>query len=357
MRVAEGPVRSDALDLFARVFGAQRSFREEYPLLFDTDDDEALVWAEDGGVTLSACGIQTRELVVPGERLTVGLIGSVATDPMARGQGLAGQVLSHAEQVLRRRGCLVSLLWADDPAVYEGRGYRLVGRETDFVIDPGRRSLLPLARGMRVAEAKDATDIHGLYQRHPARVDRSTGETRALLAAPGMVVLVRGAPGAVTAYLCLGRGDDLQGVIHEWGGPTSDVLSLVGACLDEHLCGADVLFLMAGPGERNLKNTLDALGFESAEGCLGMARLLSQEAAARLAERRVGRDLKVKSETSGELVLRGPRGTVALRAENFLTLLLPVKGERTRHWELGKELGVDLSSLALEPFLWGLDSI
>ncbi|MDP6955772.1 MAG: GNAT family N-acetyltransferase, partial [Planctomycetota bacterium] len=127
MKVAEGQVGAEALDLFARVFGAERSFRDEYPLLFDCDGADSLVWAEEGGVTLSACGIQTRELVVPGERLRVGLIGSVATDPAARGQGLAGHVLTRAEQVLRGRACLFSLLWADDPAFYEPRGYRLVG--------------------------------------------------------------------------------------------------------------------------------------------------------------------------------------------------------------------------------------
>ncbi|MDP6837750.1 MAG: GNAT family N-acetyltransferase, partial [Planctomycetota bacterium] len=325
--------------------------------LFDCDGADSLVWAEEGGVTLSACGIQTRELVVPGERLRVGLIGSVATDPAARGQGLAGHVLTRAEQVLRGRACLFSLLWADDPAFYEPRGYRLVGRETDFVIDPARRELLPLAHGVRAATPRDRDAIHELYSAHPARVDRSPEETRTLLSSPGMVVLVRGMPGAVTAYLCLGRGDDLQGVIHEWGGPSQDVLALVGACLDDHLHGAQVLFLMAGPGERNLKNTLDALGFESAEGCLGMARLLDAQGAALLAERRVGRDLAVSCVSDGSLELRGPRASERIAAEEFLTLLLPVKGERRAHWELGQRLGVDLSALALEPFLWGLDSI
>jgi GNAT superfamily N-acetyltransferase len=347
----------NALDLFARVFGSARSFRDEYPLLFEPEGSNSLVWIEEDGVTLSACGIQTRDLVLPDERLRVGLIGSVATDPVARGQGLAQHVLSRAEQVLAERGCLISLLWADNASFYEHRGYRAIGRETDFVLDPGRREFLPPTRGVRPATKDDTADIHNLYLGHPTRVDRAPEETRSLLASPGMVVLVRGAPGSVTGYLCLGRGEDLKNVIHEWGGPTTDLLALVAACLDEHMGGAEALYLMAAPGDRNLKNTLDELGFLSTEGCLGMARLIDAGAATRLAVRRVGQDLAAEVSSDGQIQLTGPRNSAALAPEDFLTLLFPPRGERARHWALGQEIGVDLSSLALEPFLWGLDSI
>ena len=60
----------------------------------------------------------------------------VATDPDHRGRGHAGRVLQQAEHLLAEQGCVLALLWADDPDFYRRRGWSEAGSEVDFVIEP-----------------------------------------------------------------------------------------------------------------------------------------------------------------------------------------------------------------------------
>jgi len=244
----------------------------EYPLVFDEDGPGELYALLEGDRVLSACAAIKRELVHPGGRTLAGFIGSVSTHPDARGRGLATRLLNEVEGVLGERGCEHALLWADDPGFYARRGYSLDGAETDFLVDRVPRELLEAGQSVRPFEPTDAARVHEFYTWHGARVDRSFEETRRLLSCPRMRVLVATHAGEVVAYVCFGRGADLVGVAHEWGGSPEGVL----ACLSVLLEHADTLFVMA-PGESGpMGELLDSCGAIRAAGRLGMTKPLGQ---------------------------------------------------------------------------------
>jgi GNAT superfamily N-acetyltransferase len=245
----------------------------EYPLVFDGKGPGRVMVLKQGGMVVSACAVLERELLHPGGRTKVGFIGSVSTHPDSRGRGLATQLLTSAEEELRAAGCEHAILWADDPAFYARKGYALDGDETDFLIDSIPGATLVEGVSVRTLEEGDEAFIHELYTWHGARVERSPKETARLLGCPRMRVLLAIRGIEPIAYLCFGRGGDLAGVAHEWGGAPEGVL----ACLSELLQRSEPVFLMA-PGEAGpMGELLDSCGALRVSGRLGMTKALGSE--------------------------------------------------------------------------------
>ncbi|MFF9351152.1 GNAT family N-acetyltransferase [Streptomyces sp. NPDC014734] len=96
----------------------------------------------------------------------VGGIGSVATRPEARGQGLVRRLLVAAERVMTAEGCAWSLLFTGTPGVYRGSGWQ----EFDSTCVEG--TLVPPTAGgdfpVRAATAGDAAELAALHHAYNA---------------------------------------------------------------------------------------------------------------------------------------------------------------------------------------------
>lgn len=345
--------------LMERVLRDGAAIDGEFPLVFRQGFPGKVVSLGDPEGVRSACTVIARDLVCPGARLRVGLVGSVSTDPEFRSQGLATRVLESAERALAAEGAALALLWADDPRFYFARGYRPAGAEDDYAIGESELELLPRLDGVRPARPEDSGAIHALYREHPSRVERSRGETAALLECPGMTTLVHASGARVTGYACLGRGRDLEGTIHEWGGSPGAVLGLVRAHAERR--AGEPTFLMAPTTATELRERMDALGVPCSRGVLGLAKVIDRGAVARLLGGLLGPDARVTHDPSAtdaaQVRVRGPRAEELVNDDTLLVMLLSSKGERDDTQAFGEHLGLDLSRLPLEPFLWGLDSI
>jgi GNAT superfamily N-acetyltransferase len=355
-----------ALDLVERVMGSAEfgGIREEQPLAFESRFGGLQVSVEEEtseSRVLSTCTLLVRDVVTPQACFRIGLIGAVATEPDSRGRGLATSALAAAEEELERRGCMISLLWADDSKFYERRGYQPVGTEVDWLLTPELLSALPGPGRVRPARQCDGPALHALYCAHPERVLRSLDETRAMLATPGMSVLAHVASDvaradAPTAYACLGRGRDLAGVVHEWGGPVEEVLALLHAHAARRP-GVN-LFLMAPPSAEELASRLRAGGAAHRVGYLGMAKLLRVDLACDLLVGSArGRSPAVHLASGDGVRLVGPGGEVSLDRSGLLDALMAPRGERRAVTLLEARTGLEFPRLPLTPFVWGLDSI
>lgn len=353
---------ASARGLMERVLRSGAPIAPEYPLVFDGRDAAAFVVDDEEGEARAACAIIERRLLVRGREVPAGLIGSVATDPRFRRRGLCTAVLERAEAELARRGALLAVLWADDRAYYEKRGWRAFGWEIDFHLPAALMERLPEPFGVRERSPSDDEQIHALYERHAERVARSLEETRSLLACPGMEVLVLERWGRIAGYSCLGRGADLRDVVHEWGGDAQALLAL----LREHLArrrerGEEQgLYLIAPPSAIDVAERLTLLGAALAQGVVGMGKIVRTDAAAELAARlcdRRGGASVVSTSADGAAVLRGPKGDATCTREELFDLLFAARAERTQVERVGELLGVPGVELPLTPFLWGLDSI
>ncbi|MFE3150077.1 GNAT family N-acetyltransferase [Streptomyces sp. NPDC059218] len=105
----------------------------------------------------------------------VGGIGSVATRPEARGQGLVRRLLEAAEHTMTAEGCAWSLLFTGTPGVYRGSGWQeFAGAYTEGTLAPS-----PVAGGLRIrpATVRDAAEVAALHREYNA--DRPLSSVRA----------------------------------------------------------------------------------------------------------------------------------------------------------------------------------
>lgn len=351
-----------ARELMSRALRGKPGFEHEYPTVFgDRARGRVVSWNEAGSLS-SACAMLVRDLRCPEGAVRLGLIGSVATVEAQRGRGLATRVLDGAQQELAARGCLASLLWADDEAFYAARGYTRVGAEEDFMLDRLLRPYLPKPRSVRAARKDDAAAIHRLYRAHDRRALRSRRETAELLSGPGMRVLVHDGPQGVNAYTCLGRGGDLGAVVHEWGGDTEALLACIAATFDERQ-SIETLFVMAPlePADADassLPGRLREAGIPSAPGVLALGRLLRPDLALKQLRDACATPQSFGTTRNGaRWMLCGPAGIVAASDAELLTYILAPRADRTALESLETRTGLAFPQLPLRPFLWGLDSI
>lgn len=349
-----------AVELMNRVLREATTVVEEFPLVFRSGFSGQVVSLGDEENVRSTCAILLREAICPHANFTMGLIGSVSTDNGYRGTGLATSVLLAAEERLAEQGAVISMLWADDPRFYFARGYRPVGSENDFLIDDEIIAAMPQIDGVRPATAEDAGAIHKLYSTHSSRINRAPVETIVLLECPGMTTLVREVDGRVVAYACMGRGEDLAGTVHEWGGDTTSVLGLTRVHA-ESIEGDKPSFLIAPCNETEIAERMTEIGSPPVTGLLGLAKIINRGAAAKLLMDLLGEEAVVKytpdAPEAEQVQIVTACGSEYLNDDSLLVLLFSGKGERAETEAFGDYFGISVDRLPLQSFVWGLDSI
>lgn len=157
----------------------------------------------------------------------VGAIGSVVTDDLHRGQGLSTQIINDCLKSASEQSCDIAILWTDLFDFYRRMGFELAGSEISFVIEdnfPIAASSLRFSTDSKISP--DA--IYRLYSTHSVNSVRTIEETRKFLAIPETKVYTAWeANGQLAAYAIEGKGVDLGGYIHEWGGSVSKLMALL----------------------------------------------------------------------------------------------------------------------------------
>jgi hypothetical protein len=124
-------------------------------------------------------------------------------------------------------------------------------------------------------EPDDLNVIAEIHAGEPHLLVRSASDWKRLVGIPRCDVYVLEAFGQVEAYGVVGKGHDLGGCLHEWGGPSRHLPSLVGGITA--LRRESALWVMSAPWRREALAPFTAMGLEIREGVLGMVKALHAE--------------------------------------------------------------------------------
>ena len=168
--------REAVLDLLEEAFG-ERNLFVGY-LDFDPElgpKDSLLALAN--GQPVGCVQIFTKRIRLRGEAVGLGGIGSVATQPRWRHQGLARTLLQQAIAEMSRRRMAISLLYAGPHPLYEQQGWVSIPERYLRIHAPDELPRLPEACTVRDFERRDLEVVRELYERYAASLETTTLRT------------------------------------------------------------------------------------------------------------------------------------------------------------------------------------
>ncbi|MGZ3804651.1 MAG: GNAT family N-acetyltransferase [Pseudobdellovibrionaceae bacterium] len=248
------------------------SIAAEYPTAFSTTNLHNMrIITEDDHVVSHAV---LKPLIVksPHVIFKVGSIGSVVTGETHRHRGLSTKIIEDCLQQATRQQCDIAILWTDLYDFYRRMGFELAGTEISLVIEevfPAPDSSLRLSKDTKVA----AEAIHRLYSTHTVNSVRTIEETRKYLSIPQTQVYTAwDSAGQLAAYAVEGKGVDLSGYIHEWGGSVTALLTLLSYIRREK---KQAITIIVPPHAQNLIQRLREKAVTYNQGYLGMIKILN----------------------------------------------------------------------------------
>lgn len=295
----------------------------------------------------------------PSAIFKIGAIGSVVTDPAHRNRGLSTRILEDCVALATQQQCDLAILWTDQYDFYRRLGFELAGSEVALVLQEGFQAQAPAPLRFSNENNVAPQAIQRLYNQHTVGAVRNLEDIRRFLSIPQTRLYTAWeADGTLAAFAVEGKGADLNGYIHEWGGGVSKLLPLLAWINSQREGGLTVI---APSTSKNLIEQARAKGALVNEGFLGMVKILNFDQIAGKIKR------AFRSEGVADIVLERSNGGVifgigseifTIQDEGAITQLLfgPVDLmaldmiSETARRKLAKLLPLPL-------WLWGWDSV
>lgn len=248
------------------------SIAAEYPTALNRNNMHNMRIIADEGKVLSHAVLKPLIIKSPHVIFKVGAIGSVVTREEYQGQGLSTQILSDCLKIASDQSCDIAILWTDLFDFYRRVGFELAGREISFVIEDEFQ--VPSQNLRFSTDSRVSPDaIYRLYSAHSVNSVRTIEETKKFLHIPQTKVYTAWEPnGQLAAYAIEGKGIDLGGYLHEWGGSVSKLLALFSFIRAQK--GQPVTVICPHHAQ-NLIQQLQNLPVTVNQGFLGMIKLVN----------------------------------------------------------------------------------
>jgi GNAT superfamily N-acetyltransferase len=249
------------------------SIINEYPAAFSSANTPNIrIITNEKKEVLSHAVMRPLIVKTPVGLFKIAAIGSVVTSDHYRNQGLSKQILESCIDSAQAAGCDFAILWTNLYDFYRKLGFELGGSEIALVIS---NEFQTPDLGLKILDTTkvSAEAMHRVYSQHTVSSLRTLDETAKYLQIPNTRVYTAwDQAGVLKAYAVEGKGADLNGYIHEWGGGVSELLALFS-----HIRKVQKrpITVISPSHSENLVRQLKAKGAVANEGFLGMIKLLN----------------------------------------------------------------------------------
>lgn len=249
--------------------GAEWSISAEYPQVFHPANRNNLRIISAQDQVLAHAAIKYHLIKNQLGIFKVAAIGSVVTDPSHRNQGLSQKILESCLLAAQKETADFAILWTDLFDYYRRFGFELAGTEISVVINSALQATPGTFRFMKSNKiSPDA--ILRLYSQHTCTTMRTAEDIRKYLQIPNANVYTAwSTQNELLAYAVEGKGADLRGYIHEWGGGVSSLLPLLAHIRTD--VGSPIT-MIAPRQSQNLIRHLQKWDVTCNHGYLGMIR-------------------------------------------------------------------------------------
>lgn len=205
-------------------------YAAEYPLVLGPDGDQTSWCTFLDNHLVAHANLWPRILThISGSKsFRIGFVGNVATHPDHRGHGFMTALIRHLANLAETQGLHALVLWSDLLQFYQNLGFRSIGRERRYHIQKsgsGRSTGIVKEMSHNLSD----NDLHEMMTLRPKvewSIERSLSEFRALSTIPETNLFIRRKTMRIETWIMIGKGADMQGVIHEWGARSPEGLVL-----------------------------------------------------------------------------------------------------------------------------------
>jgi N-acetylglutamate synthase-like GNAT family acetyltransferase len=258
------------------------TIQEEYPQVFQEKNFHNLKYIEKNGRVVTHAALKPLIIKTPHMIFKVGAVGSVVTDPSYRRQGLSSEVLLQCLDEAENQDCDLAILWSDLHNFYRKFGFEPASYEEHFSITKpltnpvsGTQGTLPSLKFL-TSNSVDPEALLRVYNKHSITSVRTLEDIKGYLLIPNTELYTAWDPQThqLKAYAVIGKGADLQGFAHEWGGDIPDLFALFNFILQSK---KQPFNLLAGAHSVNLIIALQKQKHVGQQGFLGLIKILNPE--------------------------------------------------------------------------------
>ena len=243
--------RNQLISLSLRPKGLPFKIDDEYPIVLDRKNSSMSHCITSDGRIVGHANLWKRSLLLEGKKTDkkIGLIGNVATDPRYRGQGVMKKLFNELYKIANSSNLHALILWSDLYQFYQNLGFRSLGKERRFTLSLKKLKAFSEIDGIcELADPQQLSplllkDLINLRPKLDLTLDRSASEFKTLLSIPETHLFISYKNKLPTAYAIVGKGFDMIGVIHEWGGYRFEELAFLFYTLMDHYQTPEILLL------------------------------------------------------------------------------------------------------------------
>lgn len=250
----------------------QWSIEAEYPLAFSSRNLHNVRILGENQEIRSGAVMKMHIMKCAMGLFKVAAIGSVVTAPEHRNKGYSQQILNDCLKAATEQVCDFAILWTDLYDFYRKLGFELAGREVALVIE---NPMADVTIAHKILETNKVAPeaILKVYNQHTTGSVRTVEDIKSYLQIPNSkIYTLWDQQNQLLAYAVEGKGADLKGYIHEWGGKVSDLIPLFA-----HIRRAQnaPITVIAPQSSGNLIRQLQPYCSTMNSGYLGMIKVLN----------------------------------------------------------------------------------
>ncbi len=195
------------------------SFKNDFaPLMDPSNHHNCFIFTDENNKVIAHIGMKDKILRVNGKDHAICLLGGIAVDEERRGEGIFRTLM---EDVIseKRSDCAFFILWSDQEKLYKKFGFTLCGAQYEYIKTDGKNSFEKTSYAALSPQDKGA--IHYLYEKSFSQMYltpvRTTSDWEMIAKTTSADLYIKRDTQRITSYFFMNKGQDLTGIIYEYG--------------------------------------------------------------------------------------------------------------------------------------------